>query len=147
MHHNANQERLRHKRRIKSVALKNASQSRVLRSRMYHAKGDPTGTPKDEGESRDVQILASTRSTYVRANFMMEDRRHCKCDISWEEHVFTHDRHQVEHGNATFAAYVGKLQSERYVILHACVPSSRSQRVGIEATSEVECREDERRRR
>ena len=104
---------------------------------MYHAKGDPTGTPKDEGESRDVQISASTRSTYVRANFMMEDRRQCKCGTSWEEHNSKHNRKQLNHGDATFAAYLGKLLSERFVPGHACVPSYRSQRVGIDATSEV----------
>ena len=105
---------------------------------------NPKGeTPKGEGESRgEVPTSVSKRSTYVRANFMLEDRRHCKCDISWEEHISMHNRHQVEHGNATFAAYVGKLLSERYVIGHACVPSSRSQRVGIEATSEVSCQDD-----
>ena len=102
-----------------------------LTAEQKDAKGEKV-TPKGE------TVAPSKLSTYVRANFPLEDRRHCNCGTSWNNHTTsTHTRQQLEDGDKAFSAYVGKVLSERYFTGHACVPNSRSQRVGIEAASEA----------
>ena len=72
----------------------------------------------------------------------MEDRSHCKCGTNWKLHTVDHNQRSYDEGQAAFAAYISELLSQNK-IGHARVPSSRSQRVGIEATSEVLCPDDE----
>ena len=88
-----------------------------------------------KGELSDTHST-SKRSTYVRSNFPLEDRRNCTCGRSWNDHTSHNDRN--EDGDSAFAAYMATLLSERYFIGHACVSSFPSPLVPMqEAASEV----------
>ena len=78
-------------------------------------------TQSAKGERRSDTHSTSKRSTYVRSNFPLEDRRNCNCGRSWNDHTSENGRN--EDGNSAFAAYMATLLSERYFIGHACVLS------------------------
>ena len=69
------------------------------------AEPKATKGEKSDGMSDAKGERLSRLSTYVRANFPLEDRRQCKCGTKWSSHTTsTHTRQQLEDGDKAFAA-------------------------------------------
>ena len=61
----------------------------------------------------------SNMSTFMRANFPLEDRQKCTCGVQPEDHSKGRpDKEQTLAGDKAFAAYFGKFLAERHLVRH-----------------------------